>query len=341
MAKRLNTVWAHYLYLKQDAEDNDRFPPSTAPLHPTPGKKFMIIRQEVAQPQPGLFVSFDSIAKTPGSEVLTSEDFGEDPPSPPKAEPKKKWGLLGKMFGQSSESKGHGRKLSWDDEFIKARREAAESRIRPGLSLPITKSDSTDDLDSICSSPVFEEQKYVFRFLLSWMQQPVMPPRDRIITHPRLPGPAQSRLNFNGPAGAPPPPMAAPPPPPPGAKIMPTRRFSGAQEGGLVQAARNASPVEVSEESTVVVQEITVDDESSTGSDKSSESGIKSGVQAVKPTGHYTKNAIYTGRALAEWGIVIFECNNFIDRRQDEGVQGLTDVEVPTLGVDTFRRMGN
>jgi hypothetical protein len=31
---------------------------------------------------------------------------------------------------------------------------------------------------------------------------------------------------------------------------------------------------------------------------------------------------------------VVSECNSFVDRRRDEGVLGLNDVEVPSLGVE-------
>lgn len=50
--------------------------------------------------------------------------------------------------------------------------------------------------------------------------------------------------------------------------------------------------------------------------------------------------AKYAGRALAEWGMVVAECNNFAERRRAEGVPGLRWVEVPTLGVEGFRRLG-
>lgn len=50
--------------------------------------------------------------------------------------------------------------------------------------------------------------------------------------------------------------------------------------------------------------------------------------------------AKYTGRALAEWALVVGECNNFVERRRSEGVPGLKWVEVPTLGVEGFRRFG-
>ncbi|KAH8200229.1 hypothetical protein TruAng_005621 [Truncatella angustata] len=46
-------------------------------------------------------------------------------------------------------------------------------------------------------------------------------------------------------------------------------------------------------------------------------------VLPMKLTGFYTQSATYAGRALAEWGLVIAECNNFINRRR-KGVLGLS-----------------
>lgn len=50
--------------------------------------------------------------------------------------------------------------------------------------------------------------------------------------------------------------------------------------------------------------------------------------------------AKYSGRALAEWFLIIAECNNFSERRRSEGVPSLRWVEVPTLGIEGFRRFG-
>lgn len=63
-------------------------------------------------------------------------------------------------------------------------------------------------------------------------------------------------------------------------------------------------------------------------------------VPPVQPVGLFKERATYSGRALAEWAIVVNECNSFVDRRRDEGVCGLKDVEVPSLGVENLRRSG-
>lgn len=267
-----------------------RFPPSTAPVVPTPGKKFMIIRQEVNQPQPGLFVNFDSFAKTPGSEVISAEDLLDDPPAKP--EPKKRWSLLDKVLslgsGSGEPAKGHKHKMSWDEEFENARRETAESRSRASHPSRFSPPGHAGESDSSCSSPMYEEQKYIFKFFLAW-HQPAMPPRERILNHPRLPGPAQVITNLHTHSTAP--------------------------------AAREDT-----------------DDPIAGTMDEAQEGLVGPATLPVKPTGIFAKNAIYSGRALAEWAQVIWECNNFVDRRRDEGVPGLHEVEVPMLGVESFRK---
>lgn len=48
----------------------------------------------------------------------------------------------------------------------------------------------------------------------------------------------------------------------------------------------------------------------------------------------------YSGRSLAEWALLVLECNNFISRRMSEGVPTLRQVEIPALGVEGFRKLG-
>ncbi|KAG9247606.1 hypothetical protein BJ878DRAFT_580648 [Calycina marina] len=55
-------------------------------------------------------------------------------------------------------------------------------------------------------------------------------------------------------------------------------------------------------------------------------------------TGDSVTRAKYSGRALAEWTLIVGECNNFTERRRDEGVPNLKCVEVPTLGVDGLKK---
>lgn len=63
-------------------------------------------------------------------------------------------------------------------------------------------------------------------------------------------------------------------------------------------------------------------------------------VSSVKPTGAAATSSTYAGRALAEWTFISHECQNFFDRRKNEGVPTNRQVETPTLNVEAFRRPG-
>ncbi|KAK6433808.1 hypothetical protein LTR95_010009, partial [Oleoguttula sp. CCFEE 5521] len=60
--------------------------------------------------------------------------------------------------------------------------------------------------------------------------------------------------------------------------------------------------------------------------------------QATEPLGLDKVHAKYTGRALAEWMLIVGECQSFFDRRVKEGVPSNKLVETPTLGVEVFKR---
>jgi len=285
VSQRLKTVWSHYLWLKQSADAAGRLQPSTAPCYPTPGKRFMIIRTELQTPQPGFLVGFDqssgAFPNPPppgvnyrGTAAADNERGSAGSPDGNPASYKKKWSLLGKVLsltaGTAAGVNGPARR-SWDDELEDARRETAASRMvragvqllsgpppppKQGLSSSVTT--SSDSTSSTGSAPIYEAAQYIFRFTLAW-QSPAAaaagPPRDRILTGPRLPAPAQSRvsarsaaLNARAGGGAAmggssvfrsesPPPIAAGLP-------LPTRRVSGLAQTGLVSEARNAKPLE-------------------------------------------------------------------------------------------------
>ena len=59
----------------------------------------------------------------------------------------------------------------------------------------------------------------------------------------------------------------------------------------------------------------------------------------LEPVGVTAGPSRYAGRALAEWAILVTECQNFFERRKAEGVPSYHLVETPTLGVDPFRKV--
>lgn len=64
------------------------------------------------------------------------------------------------------------------------------------------------------------------------------------------------------------------------------------------------------------------------------------GTQPRKTVGTALSHSQYAGRALAEWTLTVIECQSFFERRKNEGVPGNKWVETPTLGVESFRKVG-
>ncbi|TPX16584.1 uncharacterized protein E0L32_003878 [Thyridium curvatum] len=418
VSERLGTVWSHYLWLKQNADNQGAMPPSTAPSLPQPGKRFMIIRTEVGVPQHGLLAGFDQTSCAMGRSAAISpreqqhfaglgiSDDGGGKDSENGGSYKKKWSLLGKALSFSSAKPSGGgtatsaKPTTYEEELEKARRDTAASRTRQpgqqvssGAPLPPPKSavSPVSDASSTGSSPVFDAAQFVFKFILHnvpW--QGAL--RDRILTRPRLPAPAQARVSARGPGRGR---SDSPPPPPPGLPPI-TRRHSGHMLTGLISGARNANPADsvsdddgrssLSSSSRASVGSRSVSDGSVSSSrgtttsfgadvlgggggeddearrfsplqpspaiwdmdserearDRQQQQQVGSSVgviRPVKPAGIYATSSRYAGRALAEWSLVVNECNSFIDRRRDEGVLGLSEVEVPTLGVENMRRL--
>ena len=357
---RLKTVWGHYLYQKQQAEIWNKIAPSTAPMTPTVGKRFIIIRQEVNAPQPGLFMGFDSFAKTPTSSEQSDGYF--DSAALPRGESKKRWSLLGKVLSltsgtsEATNQAALPRNHSFEDSLHLARREVSEHRSRPLSQGPIQTqklvsagvSSAASDDGSRASSPVPEGPKYVFKFTLSWQQQN-HPSRERHLFTPQLPGPAQDRIGGKS-VGVSRPQLAEG-----------LRSVSGSSQPGLVQRAKNASPIASPKEERLrrlslgelvsTEGELDGDNAEMVAASISDESDatrtatpngylFEDTTQPTKPAGAFVRNVVYSGPSLAEWAQVVSEHNCFVDRRRDEGVTRMCDMEVPVLNVEGFRKLG-
>lgn len=340
---RLKTVWSHYLWLKQEADRTGKFPPSTAPSFPTPGKRFMIIRTELPTLQPCFKPGFDSFPASPrhdmtGAPVTDFESMNAFNPEV-TGTAKKTWSILGKVFSFTASVEGSG-----DLEAL--RRETASRANAANPSQISTNSVDTagSDSDSIGSSPTYEATQYLFKFILSWNNAGTMPPPNRILTRPRLPSPAQSWIAVKGHGGSPPP-MAGRP--------APTRAVSGSPFPGLVDSAKNAGEPETPTSPTspsimmdgrgrVSIDQINFTELHEDDVPLRNAAGLSKEnlVNPIEPTGSFASSVKYAGRALAEWSLVVTECNSFVERRREEGVLGLQDVEVPVLGVEGFRKMG-
>lgn len=328
-----------------------------------------------------------SYGSEPGTSGLSFSQASEEKKADPSSA-KKKWSLLGKVLNLAS-------KTPSDEDLEQLRQDTAATITTSkaalgGPALPPKSSPArlgspvSDSGSSTGSTPVFDASQFVFKFMLHnipWQEfgggqgEIMLPPayRERVLTRPRLPAPAQARVSAHMAATG----RRSESPPPPAAGLPPiTRRVSGFAAGGLINEARNANPAESvpfdDETSTTSSRSGSISSRPSLGYRRNSSPPTHSGEwergrsasppalvgsskddaelerereqmggQPSEPKGHEAMTrAKYAGRALAEWSLVVSECNAFIDRRRDEGIYGLKDVEVPTLGVEGMRRLG-
>ncbi|RDW94369.1 DUF1765-domain-containing protein [Coleophoma crateriformis] len=340
---RLKTNWAHYLYLKQTAEESSKLAPSTMPCLPAPGRRLLIIRNDNQAPSP-IFLGFDgtlsvkpnssptpsrrnsvfgsnSLPKLDTSAISSDSKSIVDSPASSTSS-KKRFSLFNKMLpsslgaesspGSPSTPGVAGQKQSSPPSskaktLEEARRETALARsTRPSLH---SKSSSTDS-----ESGVVTHRAFSFKFSLEWTNhlnstaliQTALthgarePGRERRIIPPRLPAPAQAWL---------------------GSRVPGTSREVSAM-----------NPEEY------------VEPDLSRWNSNSDLSRSQTENPLSKPYigggKGKTERAKYAGRALAEWALIVAECNNFVERRRAEGVPNLRLVEIPTLGIEGFRKFG-
>ncbi|OAA64928.1 protein family UPF0592 [Cordyceps fumosorosea ARSEF 2679] len=359
-AKRLGSVWSHYLFLRETADETGRARPSSNPMSPTVGKRFIIIRQEVHAPQPGLVMGLDTFARTPsGTDLAAMSDYF-DSSQHAQGDPKKRWSLFGKVLSFTNVASAADTpnpagllKSHSSDGLQPGGRDTASTRSRPSTQsytqsrkmFQIGGSSATSDTESRCSTPLTDEPGFIFKFILAWQQQNG-PSRERVLTLPQLPGPAQYRLNG---------PVCAKRPVP----LDALRQVSSSSQPGLIDRAKNAtplsSPLEESTRRLSLAEPLQAIDSPATRTGVSSPSEESDATRTAtpntgyfvpeearpsKPAGAFVRNAVYSGQALAEWTQVVNECNSFVDRRTDEGVDRLRDMEVPLLNVEGFRKLG-
>ena len=117
LAERLQESWGHFLYNQENAGKALVAAPST----PAPGRRLLIVRNDVQPPTPGMFLSFDDILSRSTSKVNSnadqgSRDFHQYRTQPHEAENmdsrgsvldggKRRWNLLRSIMPNSSTAK--------------------------------------------------------------------------------------------------------------------------------------------------------------------------------------------------------------------------------------------
>lgn len=301
LLERLQQTWSHYLWLREAAIEHQAFPPPTNPCNPAPNRRLLIIRTDGNVIAPSdAFLSFEGVVPP------------RDPtPSRPAS----------RRFSSMSDVAELGtRAASAEPRLTFAPDEPDPSgglrgffrglmgaRERPKTSHSTSKRPQVNASLSGSSSPIGPGS------LTRAATDDLQTPRERLATPdaagqtvqpPPPPSTARPHRNFSFKFSLEFNPNIKAPPP---LRLVPPRLPLPAQQ--LLQAYSTAA-------------------------------GALFLNRPLEPEGVSRERASYCGRALAEWALVVGECQSFFDRRRHEGVPGNRLVETPTLGVEVFKRPG-
>ncbi|EEQ27896.1 hypothetical protein McanMca71_005230 [Microsporum canis] len=321
---RLGQIWDQFIAHQSIAEKGLVAPVSTAPCTPAPGRRLIIIRNDYFPPAPSMFVCLDnilppSVAVRPSSrespkqtQVSTSEADSTSP------QIKKTWKMLRTIFkGNSNPKPGEVTPPGSSSPEVPGTATVNEGRNASEN----TKSQQEDGANprSEPGSSTTPRQAYTFRFCLEWIDRQRWPSRNRQLYPPSLPAPARLFLH---------------------ALRKPPINISDSSSGSRSHSRSGTGSDNGSETDSAEEIESQITSEAS-GTDTVAplvnNASKNLFAAAIQPPVNGPMNK-YAGRALAEWAMVVSECDNFFERRRDEGVPCDRLVEVPTLGADSFRK---
>ena len=273
LAHRLEETWGHFLFMQGMARGNN----TAAPSAPAPGRRLLIMRNDVQPAPAGMFLSFDGIlsssSKTKNNPYEKHSSLTALPPAASSqhsesrdgrsasVEGKKRWSIFKTILPNAVSSSLKGISAQNRDHDESDGLHKYHNRPPPKSSGSKSVVDRSGDLAPFRSLS--------FKFSLEWLDRgDAAAGREELLHPPKLPILVHRYIN----------PSEAP-----------------AADTDPLKPRDPRDPVR--------------------GPNK------------------------YTGKALAEWALLISECTNFFERRKAEGVPSYLLVETPTLGVEPFRKL--
>ena len=298
---RLHTVYGHYLHLRDVAmASGNKLAPSTAPSHPIPGRRLIIVLTD-----PVLSRGPGSFLSLDGIGSQHSAAFRPHGFPSPDVRP---------TSNSSSENESEQEEPAPSKRFSFLRTIIGSSRQEGRKSASPTRG-KRDPLSTARASS------------LPRLPTPANEPRDRPDGPEKSPFQRCFRFSIDMPERRR---DQCPAPSAPQMRLFPPRLPPPAQQ------LLNANTAARSDFSTLpdgISVTLGVDSLSSAGR-------TLDDVRPIVPSSGQNAAASYAGRALAEWSMVVGECQAFFERRRSEGVPSNAWVETPTLGVEVFRRPG-
>lgn len=214
LSLRLERSWCYYLYLKDFSAISGLVPPSTMPCSPAPGRRLLIVRDDLQASSSGMFLNFDSILSDSSSTQATAYErhsslhpLTQDTTSTTRATRnttqsantgKKRWGLLKNIIPFAVGPTDRPQVLSQGQNPI-ADKELSQNTIprdggksggkskfdRPGKKLLTMSSRS-----SLLDAPIYHGHS--FKFSLEWIDRDkVLMDKEKELQPPQLPIGAQ------------------------------------------------------------------------------------------------------------------------------------------------------
>lgn len=308
MLQRLQSVWSSYLYLREQTEKTKSLPPATNPCHPAPGRRLLIVRTDTQVAPGNSFLSFDGLGprETPSSQAHLQA---------------KRFSTLSNLVEMDTRPRAETSSSvasSVDSDLADPREKGIGGFFRKMMGSSRTRSKSQGPGPRPSSAeqdrpplPLDDGPRPGTTLMRSATEDLQMSPttRNRMsiadLTLPKSPyAPATQHRNF-------------------------TFKFSLEYHPNHkhVPGPMRLLPPRLPMAAHVFLQ--------SHSNNVNTASGWTT---AVEPKGANVAHARYCGRALAEWTVVVGECQSFFERRKNEGVPANKLVETPTLGVEVFRR---
>lgn len=304
---RLQQVWDYYLTVQDKAETGRTTSLSSAPCTPAPGRRIVIIRCDNQLPPADLFVSFDRVVPPVASKQTLRNDGSLKTDSSDGQPPqKRRWSILKSMFGSSARITD-GSSSSDESDSIGYEGTAGPDGDFGGHQQPQNQLTETH-------RPKTPHQPYTFKFSLEWTDRPQWPSKNKRLFTPCLPVGAQLHVQIRQNH----------------MRLSDSSTASGYSSENDTEDTRSDSFHEASIVDKVTNKAIP----SISASDKWQTDAAMCGPSPFDKL----VGSKYSGRALAEWGQVVMECDSFVARRRDEGVPADELVETPIMGMESFRK---
>lgn len=290
----------------------------TNPCPPAPGRRLIIIRNDYDYPNPNLIDCLGDIV--PSSLNSTQQDDqkdDEDAADTSAPQFKRGWRMLKTMFSSPNNPKPGevtppGTKS--EDAEIHGLDDFKDSTI--GFQPQPPPNDNTPS-EPTSENSTKSQRRSSFRFTMEWSDRQRRLVRDRPLAPPSLPRPARGYLQTVRTKAA-------------------TKSTLTTLSNSLSETDSSSSESEEENGDSPLTSNLTDD---SVPVVPVQSKILPEPICITRPsTSSYVVRSKYAGRALAEWALVVSECDSFFQRRREEGVPCDEMVEVPTLGVETFRK---